>query len=339
MLSRVGRTLTLILSCCIPVLSSLYRPVQAQQSPITTNGRIAFTSDRDGDFEIYAMQRDGTDIQQLTFNDSLEAYPAWSPTGDVIAFTSNINGPRDIYLIDSDGLNLTNLTNSPDLSETMPSWSPDGERVAFSGWAGDGASIYIMDVYSATAIQMIASEYAYNIFPTWSPDGTQLAFISTENLIASGDSSGVFEMSIVTISSGERVDIQRIADYANPDWSWANGKIVFYDEGTYYTNLNIIEPDGTDRISINNETYPDADPPYPRADENPSWSPDGAFIVFDSTVFSDIDPHCGDRDIYLINSNGGGVVNLTPNTMSNDIQPSWQRIVLVATATPIPIKI
>ena len=41
--------------------------------------RIAFSSDRDGDDEIYTMRSDGTDVRRLTVNDAWDGEPAWSP--------------------------------------------------------------------------------------------------------------------------------------------------------------------------------------------------------------------------------------------------------------------
>ena len=62
--------------------------------------RIVFASDRDGDFEIYLMDRDGANVTQLTHNSAEDWDPAWSPTGAAIAFTSAQNGEPEIFLMD-----------------------------------------------------------------------------------------------------------------------------------------------------------------------------------------------------------------------------------------------
>jgi TolB protein len=54
--------------------------IQAEASPaLSANGRIAFTSDRDGNCEIYVMNADGTQQTRLTESAAIEDYPSWSP--------------------------------------------------------------------------------------------------------------------------------------------------------------------------------------------------------------------------------------------------------------------
>jgi len=75
--------------------------------------RIAFTSNRDGNYEIYVMNADGTNEINLTNNSERDEYPTWSPDGNKIAFTSNRDGNREIYVMNADGTNQRNLTNNP----------------------------------------------------------------------------------------------------------------------------------------------------------------------------------------------------------------------------------
>jgi Tol biopolymer transport system component len=93
--------------------------------------KIAFASDRDGDFEIYAVSLDRLDDGQklinLTDNDRAdELFPAFSPDGKKIAFASDRDGNFEIYVMNSDGSNQTRLTSSK-RSEIYPCYSPDGK--------------------------------------------------------------------------------------------------------------------------------------------------------------------------------------------------------------------
>ena len=67
-------------------------------------------SNRDGNWEIYVMNADGTNSVRLTNNGYGDEYPAWSPDGNQIAFASQRDGNYEIYVIDLDSQNIHNLT-------------------------------------------------------------------------------------------------------------------------------------------------------------------------------------------------------------------------------------
>lgn len=73
-------------------------------------GRIAFASERDGDFEIYTMNPDGTGVVQLTDNTASDRYPAWSADGTKIAFSSDRDGDEEIHVMCADGTGQIQLT-------------------------------------------------------------------------------------------------------------------------------------------------------------------------------------------------------------------------------------
>src|SRR6185503_13314557 len=75
-------------------------------------GRIAFTSNRDGNDEIYVMNADGTGVVRLTNDPAIDQQPAWSPDGSRIAFVSNRGGKFDTYLMNADGTGVTRLTTT-----------------------------------------------------------------------------------------------------------------------------------------------------------------------------------------------------------------------------------
>jgi dipeptidyl aminopeptidase/acylaminoacyl peptidase len=83
--------------------------------------RLAFTSIRDGNQELYVMNADGSNVHRLTDNPAEDAAPVWSPDGTHLAFQTNRDGNWEIYSIAVDGTGLTNLTRSP-AQETAPAW-------------------------------------------------------------------------------------------------------------------------------------------------------------------------------------------------------------------------
>jgi hypothetical protein len=100
--------------------------------------RIAFVGlDDFGSRNIFVANRNGSGLQQLTFNMEMDDQPAWSRDGTRIAFRSIRAGVSDIFVMNTDGTDQRNLTNnaargmSGQIGAERPTWTPDG-RVVFS---------------------------------------------------------------------------------------------------------------------------------------------------------------------------------------------------------------
>jgi Tol biopolymer transport system component len=104
------------------------RNIRPDWSP---NGqKIAFTSRRDGNDEIYVMNADGSEPTRLTDNAFSDVAPAWSLDGRKIVFQSNRDGNTEIYLMNADGTDQTRLTNYHGRDQDAD-WSPDGRTIVF----------------------------------------------------------------------------------------------------------------------------------------------------------------------------------------------------------------
>ena len=135
-----------------------------------TNGKIAFTSTRDGNREIYVMNADGTGQTRLTSSTAIDEAPAFSPDGSRIAFTSG----GGVYVMNaSESTKTTNVNKVQIGSGSHPTFSPDGSRVAFDG----GGEILITNADGSGAPTFLTSNVvADDRDPAWSPDGSKIAF-------------------------------------------------------------------------------------------------------------------------------------------------------------------
>ena len=135
---------------------------------LLANTKIAFLSRRDGNWEIYVMNSDGTDPTNLTNHPVDDHYPSWSPDGTKIAFASVVSN-WEIYMMNPDGTNRVNLTNHP-ADDCCFCWSPDGSKIAFES-DRDGWDIYTMNI-DGTDTFRLTNHPKGDTFPSWSPIGS-----------------------------------------------------------------------------------------------------------------------------------------------------------------------
>src|SRR5690606_25643514 len=143
-------------------------PVETQAAPVVEPGgpavlpppasgaRFAFTSNRDGDYEIYLNEADASGLRQLTDNETFDFDADWSPDGNSIVYVTTIGGYAEIMVMDADGENVRQLTDNREIRDSDPAWSPDGTRIAFSSERDGDFDIYTMrpdgsDVQQITA--------------------------------------------------------------------------------------------------------------------------------------------------------------------------------------------
>jgi TolB protein len=95
-------------------------------------GFIAFTSERSGSIDLWAVPSSGGEPIQLTAGSHRDVWPRWSPDGGSIVFFSrrDTGGERDdLYLMDWASREVERITNHPTHHDFAPDWSPDGNRI------------------------------------------------------------------------------------------------------------------------------------------------------------------------------------------------------------------
>ena len=186
--------------------------------------KIAFVSDRDGDFEIYSMDVDGGNQTRLTnipgFADS---FPTWSPDATKIAFVADRWGNDEIYVMDADGSNQSRLTTNV-AADALPAWSPDGQEIVFSSDRDGDHEIYVMSG-DGTGVRQLTFNSTFDGNASWSLDGSKIMFNSTRD--STGDE--------IYIMHADGTNVRRLTTNSFVDSSarWAPRKRgIEVDEGS-----------------------------------------------------------------------------------------------------------
>ena len=261
--------------------------------------RIAFLSTRDGNYEIYAMDSDGSNPRNLTSHESNEEDPSWSPDGRRIAFVSNRDGNIDIHVMGSDGSNPRNLTNDQ-RDDFNPAWSPDGRHIAFESMNEGNFEIYVMGSDGSNPRNLTNHERE-DRNPVWSPDGRRIAFVSDrddnfEIYVMGADGSNPRNL------TGDETGVDE-----SPAWSPDGRRIAFESLREWNYEIFVMGSDGSNPRNLTNNQ---------RDDNRPVWSPDGRHLAF--TSWGE-----GNSEIYLMGSDGSGPRKLTDDPTGVVDSPAW----------------
>ncbi len=178
--------------------------------------RIVFTSHREGDYHVYTMDEDGTDVRRLISDHPeivSEDYAAWSPDGRAIAFVGRTDEGYNIYTAGAKGGNIVELLSDEFIKENL-AWSPDGKQLAFDTID----NVYTIDA-DGSHLRRLTSGVGQNTTPTWSPDGSQIAFhrqqvIRDEFGVTVGREGGIYVMT----ASGAALTKLNVPESFSPSW-------------------------------------------------------------------------------------------------------------------------
>lgn len=314
-------------------------------------GKIVFTSDRDGDDEIYLMNANGSGITRLTNQPGFDAMPDFSPDGKQIVFISSRAGNQEVFVMDADGSNPRQLTETP-AREYHPTFSPDGAQIAFMSERDGNVEIYRMNPDGSHVLRLTDAP-GFDGQPAFSPDGEQIAFVSSRD-----------ESWQIYVMTAEGSAVQRLTQDEStnsyPRFS-PDGTQIAYEsmsgKDISATELYVMNADGSQTRRLTENDF---------FDSMPVWSPDGSQFAFvsnrdgdwrlyvmdvdgshvrplttenahhhdwwhpvapavnmptDAVIAFDSDQD-GDREIYLMNGDGSHVQQLTDNAAQDGL-PDW----------------
>jgi Tol biopolymer transport system component len=279
------------------------------------NGKIAFTSARTGNSDIWVMNPNGTGQRDLTRSSAADTLPQWSPRGKLILFQSYRNqrefpDDADVYVMQANGRDLREVTFS-NAFDGDPAWSPDGKRIVFESRRDGNTEIYTINANGSGTKRLTAN----NVFdgdPAWSPDGKSIAFASDrdgnrEIYVMNADGSNERRL---TRTGGRVDDITLHGLDADPAWSPDGKKLAFESNRDGDLEIYVMNADGTNQRNLTDNASLDA---------LPAWSADGRELAFESERAEK-----GNRDIYVMSSSNGTVFDRLTTASGADEMPDWQ---------------
>jgi Tol biopolymer transport system component/DNA-binding winged helix-turn-helix (wHTH) protein len=317
--------------------------------------QIVFNSNRENEnLDVYIMNVDGSDVRQLTnWLSDEEAFPdCWSADGTQIFFASTQSGKDNVYTMNvepyapkaflaasTENIHLPRYstdgsrvifqvenedktgeirvmdaatkkilsvikTQSPD---GYPKFSPDGSSIVFQDRINGNSEICLTRADGSGGVQDLTNDPARDVKPAWSPDGSEIVFSSNRD--------GNFEAFQLYVMNADGSNQHRVyySDAMSVDASWSpDGRELIFtndkeDGRTGNFEIFAVEPETTAperRLTFR-----------PGYDINPSYSPDGTRIAFVSLAD-------GNPEIYMMRSDGSGLVRVTRNK-ADDTEPSW----------------
>ncbi|MBA3451972.1 MAG: PD40 domain-containing protein [Deltaproteobacteria bacterium] len=250
---------------------------------------------------LYVVKPDGMGIDTRATG-MTEENPVWSPDGARILFERTVGGAKDIFSINADGTGLANLTVGAAGDDYNAVWSPNGQYIAFiseRNYTGSGADLFVMEADGRNP--MLVDIKADG--PSWSPDSLRIAYASykvTRFQIYVANRDG---MNSVNISNSNFTDTR-------PRWSPDGSKIAFEGlRGGLGVSAYLMNADGMNQQAL---------APSLQVTSRPIWSPNGQRLTFNGALTID-----DETDVYRINADRMGLLNLTAGIAAEDRDGSW----------------
>ncbi len=286
------------MSFFISVLMALaYFFANPGEPPKKGPGKIAFASDRNGSYEVFVMNRDGSDQRRLELGAGQgEAFsgvqavrrPRWSPDGKRLAIYAYRQNGQDVIVANADGGSARILKTGG--YNTDPEWSPDGRSIVFRALRNRNWGLYVIDANGANE-RVLADTPLMDRAPHWSPDGKRVVFCNGFNSKREGGE----EIYVVDIDGANpRRLTNRPGEDSLPRWSPDGKWIAFNGVSEGKTQVFIMAADGSGLRQVT----------FSFVNYSPAWSPDGKALAYTSI-------RDNNTDLFRLTLDGGEPIRLT----------------------------
>lgn len=288
--------LFLLISACKSDKKSTYRNYIASWS--ASDREILFYSDRKGNWDVFRINSDGTDLRQITSSSFNEREPVWHPHQNAFAFSSDSLGVSRLFLRDLDSGKVTLLTDAHG-QHTSPSWSPDGNHLAYLREENKKWKLLVKNIKDST-LHILYTGATWPGRPTWSSSGNEVMYSvavdGKETLHLINIDGDVVKTYIPGFNSCGNAALSPDGAYiifdAHSDdvMDSGDGKWEIYKMST--SDLSVV------RLTHNNTD-----------DWGARWSRDGTRIVFLGAGLNNTG-----YELFAMNADGSGLTQLTDKT-------------------------
>lgn len=314
---KTSPTPSSLIAPIVPITSSSATPSPSAVAIKEFPDKIAFMSNRNGFWDIFTMNPDGTLQAQLTNDDMKNPYAfSISPDGKKLAYISDKSGNPDLWVMNLETLEKKQVTNTENADEGSPAWNPDNQNIVFHSNEDNNDLYEILQVtYSLTGsydFKTVVTNKEFNVLhPSYSPNGNYLMYSITDN---EGNSS----IYIYDFTEQKEIQLTQKEDKAiNGSWYTDSSKIIYWtsDSGIYQINTN-----GTGKMPIGT---------FKNIKGVPFYSLDGKKIVV-SRGFG----YSEDYNVWTIDNDGRNAQKLTS---LGGISLGWFKNAKVINPSPTPI--
>lgn len=212
---------------------------------------IAFYSDRDGDYDIYTINTDGTDLKNITNNDAGDYMPKWSSDGKKICYYSDEAVNTDVYIMNSDGTGKIRLVKN-DAENSGSIWSADNTNIIYRSDEEGNFDIFSIGSNGNNKIKLSNDEY-FEESLSLSPDGTKVLYSSGQL------DSTAFEVFFLDLNTLKTSQLTENMSYGRmPLWAEGGKKIVFNSDKEGYSEIFIMNIDGSAEKNLTNNDIEDS---------------------------------------------------------------------------------
>jgi TolB protein len=219
--------------------------------------KVAFIATRSGHKEVYVADCDGSNVRQLTHDNTISVHPSLSADGRRLAYTGYQSGYADVYLIDLASGARSRIVNFPG-TNSGATFSPDGDRLALTISKDGNPELYTVSA-SGGGARRLTHTRAVESGPTWSPDGSEIIY--------SFDGAGGPQLYRVSAGGGEGSHIVTGHGYCTePNWSPDGKKIAFNVRSGGEFQVAVLDLGGGTRVLSSGES--------------PVWGADSRHLIF-----------------------------------------------------------